>query len=36
MVLNNTLKMIIESLEEETKRKLLILVPNSAKKELKI
>jgi len=36
VVLNNTLKMIIESLEEEIKRKLLILIPNSAKKELKI
>ncbi len=36
MVLSNTLKMIIESLEEEIKRKLLILIPNSAKKELKI
>jgi len=35
-VLNNTLKMIIESLEEKIKQKLLILIPISAKKELKI
>jgi plasmid stability protein len=35
-ILNNSLKMIIENLDEEIKRKLLLLIPNGAKKELKI
>ena len=35
-ILNNSLNMIIENLDEEIKRKLLLLIPNGAKKELKI
>ena len=35
-ILNNSLKMIVENLDMEVKRKLLLLIPNGIKKELKI
>ena len=35
-ILNNSLKMIVENLDVEVKRKLLLLIPNGIKKELKI
>ena len=35
-ILNNSLRMIVENLDVEVKRKLLLLIPNGIKKELKI